>query len=176
MYTFDENILISNIRDIKDYPKPGIIFKDITPLLKNPKLFSLLIERFSELLKDTDFKYIVGIESRGFILGSAIANKMNKGFIPARKKGKLPYKTIKEEYKLEYGSEVLEMHIDAIERGDKVVVIDDLLATGGTAKAACNLINKLGGVITFVCFAIELKQLNGRELLNPIKTLSLIVL
>ncbi len=166
--------LINSIRNVNDYPKPGIIFKDITPLLKNPELFSLLINRLVELLKDIDFKYIVGIESRGFILGSAVANKMNKGFIPARKKGKLPYKTVQEEYKLEYGSATLEMHIDALESNDKVVIIDDLLATGGTAKAACNLVNKLNGVVACVCFAIELKQLNGRAVLNPIKTISLI--
>lgn len=170
----ENNELISSIRNVQDYPKKGIIFKDITPLLKDARLFSSLIDKLSFMLRDVDFKYIVGIESRGFILGAALASKMSKGFIPARKKGKLPYKTIQEEYKLEYGSAVLEMHIDALESNDKVVIIDDLLATGGTAKAACNLVSKLNGVVACVCFAIELKQLNGRAVLNPIKTISLI--
>ncbi len=174
MEVIENKKLIDSIRNVMDYPKPGILFKDITPLLKDPELFSLLIEKLYELLKDVDFKYIVSIESRGFILGSALANKMNKGFVPARKKGKLPYKTIQEEYKLEYGYATLEMHIDAIENGDRVVIVDDLLATGGTAKATCNLINKLNGVVACACFAIELKQLKGREFLKPVKTTSLL--
>ncbi|MGC8479764.1 MAG: adenine phosphoribosyltransferase [Candidatus Micrarchaeia archaeon] len=163
-----------SIRDIPDYPKPGILFKDITPILKDPVLFKLCIDELTFLLKDLDFDYFAGIESRGFIFGAALSYKMGKGFIPIRKKGKLPYKTISEEYKLEYGFETLEMHIDAMEKNSRVVIVDDLLATGGTIEAAAKLVNKVGGVVSTTIFVIELNFLKGRERLNDIDVISLI--
>ncbi len=164
----------SSIRDIPDYPKKGILFKDITPVLKDKELFRLCIDEFCKRLEEIDFDYVVGIESRGFILGSAIAYKMKKGFVPVRKKGKLPYKTIKKEYELEYGSAILEMHIDAIEKNSKVVIVDDLLATGGTADATIKLVEQLGGIVCAVVFLVELEFLNGKNKLGNNNVLSLI--
>ena len=156
------------IRDIPDYPKKGIIFKDITTLLNDGELFSEVIEYFAKKYKNVDF--ICGIESRGFIFGAAIASKIKKGFVPLRKKGKLPYTTVAEKYALEYGFDEIEIHIDAFKdiKNPKVLLVDDLIATGGTAKAAINLIKKIGGEIEAAAFLIELTFLNGAEKLKDI--------
>ncbi len=154
------------IRDVPDFPKKGIVFKDITTLLNKGELFSEVIDYFGEKYKDIDF--VCGIESRGFILGSPIAYKLKKGFVPIRKKGKLPYKTIKERYELEYGYDEIEIHIDAFNgvKNPKVLLIDDLIATGGTAKAAVKLLKKLNADIVAAAFLIELTFLNGAKKLK----------
>ena len=151
------------IRNIKDYPKEGILFRDITTLLKDKDAFKLAIDKMAEQVKDKKVDLIVGAESRGFLIGSALAYKMNCGFIPVRKKGKLPYKTISEEYALEYGTDTLFMHEDAIKKGDNVLVVDDLIATGGTALAMIKMVEKLGGNVVGSSFLIELEELNGRK-------------
>lgn len=151
------------IRNIKDYPKEGILFRDITTLLKDKDAFKLAIDKMAEQVKDKKVDLIVGAESRGFLIGSALAYKMNCGFIPVRKKGKLPYKTISEEYALEYGTDTLFMHEDAIKKGDNVLVVDDLIATGGTALAMIKMVEKLGGTVIGSSFLIELEELNGRK-------------
>lgn len=151
------------IRSIQDYPKEGILFRDITTLLKDKDAFKLAIDKMAEQVKDKKIDLIVGAESRGFLIGSALAYKMNCGFIPVRKKGKLPYKTISEEYALEYGTDTLYMHEDAIKKGDNVLVVDDLIATGGTALAMIKMVEKLGGNVIASSFLIELEELNGRK-------------
>lgn len=151
------------IRSIQDYPKEGILFRDITTLLKDKDAFKLAIDKMVEQVKDKKVDLIVGAESRGFLIGSALAYKMNCGFIPVRKKGKLPYKTISEEYALEYGTDTLYMHEDAIKKGDNVLVVDDLIATGGTALAMIKMVEKLGGNVIGSSFLIELEELNGRK-------------
>lgn len=151
------------IRSIQDYPKEGILFRDITTLLKDKDAFKLAIDKMAEQVKDKKIDLIVGAESRGFLIGSALAYKMNCGFIPVRKKGKLPYKTISEEYALEYGTDTLYMHGDAIKKGDNVLVVDDLIATGGTALAMIKMVEKLGGNVIGSSFLIELEELNGRK-------------
>ena len=151
------------IRSIQDYPKEGILFRDITTLLKDKDAFKLAIDKMAEQVKDKKVDLIVGAESRGFLIGSALAYKMNCGFIPVRKKGKLPYKTISEEYALEYGTDTLYMHEDAIKKGDNVLVVDDLIATGGTALAMIKMVEKLGGNVIGSSFLIELEELNGRK-------------
>ena len=151
------------IRSIQDYPKEGILFRDITTLLKDKDAFKLAIDKMAEQVKDKKVDLIVGAESRGFLIGSALAYKMNCGFIPVRKKGKLPYKTISEEYALEYGTDTLYMHEDAIKKGDNVLVVDDLIATGGTALAMIRMVEKLGGNVVGSSFLIELEELNGRK-------------
>ena len=151
------------IRNIKDYPKEGILFRDITTLLKDKDAFKLAIDKMAEQVKDKKVDLIVGAESRGFLIGSALAYKMGCGFIPVRKKGKLPYKTISEEYALEYGTDTLFMHEDAIKKGDNVLVVDDLIATGGTALAMIKMVEKLGGIVVGSSFLIELEELNGRK-------------
>lgn len=154
------------IRDIQDFPKPGIGFKDITPLLNNPiarkETLALLLSQLSNQKIDK----VIGVESRGFFFGMLLAEELNAGFIPVRKPKKLPYKTISASYDFEYGSDALEMHIDAIQKGDKVLIHDDVLATGGTAKAVCELVEQLGGEIVQVNFLMELSFLNGREKLG----------
>ncbi len=162
------------IRDVKDYPKQGILFKDITPVLKDSAAFSSVIEELARRLSGTDFDYVIGIEARGFIIGSALAYRLGKGFIPIRKKGKLPYKTIGIEYALEYGSAAIEMHSDAIAKGSTVVIVDDLLATGGTASAAAELVRRSGGIVKVIAFLIELEFLNGRDKIKDTEILSLI--
>ena len=151
------------IRSIQDYPKEGILFRDITTLLKDKDAFKLAIDKMAEQVKDKKVDLIVGAESREFLIGSALAYKMNCGFIPVRKKGKLPYKTISEEYALEYGTDTLYMHEDAIKKGDNVLVVDDLIATGGTALAMIKMVEKLGGNVIGSSFLIELEELNGRK-------------
>jgi adenine phosphoribosyltransferase len=159
----DVEDLKKSIRDIPDFPKKGIIFKDITPLLKDARLFKKAVDFLSERFKGMRIDKVVSVESRGFILGSAIAYKLEASFIPVRKKGKLPYLTHRVTYDLEYGQDTLEMHQDAIQKGDKVLIIDDLLATGGTLRATIDLVKKMGGEIDGIGFLIELTFLKGRE-------------
>lgn len=164
----------NTIRDVPDFPKEGITFKDITPVLQDGELFNICLEELEALVKDQTIDYIAGIEARGFIFGAALAAKMNCGFIPVRKKGKLPYKTYSESYALEYGSDTVEMHQDALVKGNRIFLIDDLLATGGTAQAAVRLIEKAGGNIKKIAFIVELGFLNGRKLLPGKEVTSLI--
>jgi len=168
--TQDKEIILNSIRDIPDFPKPGIIFKDITTLLNNPEAFQTLMKHLEARYKSYKLDYIAGIDARGFIFGAALADRLGIGFVPVRKKGKLPYTTVSEKYSLEYGFDEVEVHIDAFgEDGRcngtpaKVLLIDDLIATGGTAKAAANLINKVGAECVEACFIIELAFLKGRE-------------
>ena len=165
-----------HVRQVPNFPKPGILFLDITTALKDKKSMQLMIDFLYEKFKDENVDYIAGIESRGFIFGAALAYKLNAGFVTIRKPNKLPAKTIKESYSLEYGTDTIEMHGDAIKTGDRVVIIDDLLATGGTAVAACNLCRKAGAEIVASAFIIELDPLKGREKLeiNGIKVVSML--
>ncbi len=155
----------SKIRTVEDYPKKGIMFRDITTLIKDPVGFRLVIDNLTQryLQEDMDFDVIVGIESRGFIIGGALAYTLGRGFVPIRKKGKLPGETVSQEYALEYGNDSIEMHTDSIVKGAKVLVVDDLLATGGTALAAAKLIEKLGGVIVEMCFIVDLPDVGGAK-------------
>ena len=162
------------IRSVKDFPKPGIVFRDITTILKDPIQFKLTARLLFEHAENLDVNKVVGIESRGFIFGSLLAEKLDAGFIPIRKPGKLPAETVKETYSLEYGTDSIEMHRDAIQPGDKVLLHDDLLATGGTAEAACKLIEKLGGKVMQISFIIELSFLKGREKLKNYNVISLV--
>jgi len=161
------------IRDIPDFPKKGIIFKDITPVLGDPTTMAAITGAFEKEIEGFKPQRIVGIEARGFIFGAVLAHAMKLPFSPIRKPGKLPYKTIKVGYKLEYGEGTLEMHTDGVNKGERVVVIDDLLATGGTAKAACELIEKLGGKVAGIAFVVELGFLGGRKLLEGRKVIAL---
>ena len=160
------------IRAIPDYPKKGIIFRDITPLLGHPELFKYVVDELAKLCKDQGITKIVGIESRGFIFGAPLAYALGIGFVPVRKKGKLPYKKIAASFTLEYGTDTIEMHEDALTKDDKVILIDDLLATGGTTRAALELIKKLGAKTAFCLYVIELCALEGGKTLNvPYKSL-----
>ncbi|MDE1824522.1 MAG: adenine phosphoribosyltransferase [Candidatus Micrarchaeota archaeon] len=161
-----EDTLKGKIRDIPDYPKKGILFRDITPLLKDGSSFALCVDELAKRVSDIDFDYVVGIEARGFIIGAALAYKMKKGFIPIRKLGKLPYRRISKEYALEYGTATIEMHHDALAGGQEALLVDDLLATGGTAKAAAELVESVGGKVAGFAFVIELAGLNGRSMLG----------
>jgi len=161
--------LNSFIRDIPDFPKPGIIFKDITPLLKDSSAFNTAIDQMAKQIKQSPCDAIVGIESRGFIFGAPLALKLNVPFIPVRKPGKLPYDTISTSYDLEYGTDSVEIHKDALKKGQNVVIVDDLLATGGTMAACCELVKKLGAEISCCSFVIELAFLKGSEKLGDIK-------
>jgi adenine phosphoribosyltransferase len=158
--------LKSQIRHVPDFPKPGILFYDVTTLLKDPQGFKLAVDSMSEPYKGLGISLVVGIESRGFILGSAVADRLGAGFVPVRKLGKLPAQTVRASYALEYGTDSLEMHRDAVERGQKVLIVDDLLATGGTARATVDLVRQLGGDVVGVSFLIELVALNGRAKLE----------
>lgn len=162
------------IRTIPDFPKPGIQFKDITPVLADPRLFSGSIDLLTAPFKPGQVDAVVGIDARGFIFASAAAVKLNAGFVPVRKKGKLPYKTHEQDYALEYGTATVAMHIDALKPGSRVLLIDDLLATGGTAAAAAALVKKLGAEILEISFLIELGFLKGREKLAGYKITSLV--
>jgi adenine phosphoribosyltransferase len=164
------------IRDIPDFPRPGILFKDITPVLADPRAMREIIDRFIEYASIKKPGLIVGIESRGFVLGMPLALEMGLPFVPVRKLGKLPYQAIHEEYALEYGINTLEMHVDAIHEGDRTLVVDDLLATGGTASAAKRLIERLGGTVEGFCFLIELNFLHGRLALPKNDILALITI
>jgi adenine phosphoribosyltransferase len=162
------------IRNVPDFPKPGIQFKDITPVLADARLFAGAIELLTEKFKPGSVDAVVGIDARGFIFAAAAATKLHAGFVPVRKKGKLPYSTIEQDYALEYGHATVAMHTDALKPGARVLLIDDLLATGGTAAAAIALVHKLGGKILEAGFLIELKFLNGREKLGGIPARSLV--
>ncbi len=166
--------LSSKIRNVQDFPKEGIGFKDITTLLQDGPAFRRAVDALAEKYQNKSISKIVGIESRGFIFGAALAYHRGVGFVPVRKPGKLPAETISEEYELEYGTDKLEIHKDAISPGERVLIVDDLLATGGTARATANLIKKLGGEIVAIAFLIELTFLKGRDKLSPHDVLALI--
>ena len=154
------------VRSIPDFPEKGIIFRDITSVIQDPEGLKLAIDGIQNLLKDVDFDVVVGPESRGFIFGAPLAYVMHKPFVPIRKKGKLPCETVEKTYDLEYGTATIEMHKDAVKKGEKVVLLDDLIATGGTMKAAAELVEELGGEVVKMLFLIELSDLNGREVLK----------
>ncbi len=164
----------SLIRDIPDFPQPGILFRDITPVLANPQAVAEIIDRFANFASSRKPDAVVGIESRGFIFGMPLAMHMNLPFVPVRKAGKLPWKCIIEEYALEYGVNSMEMHSDAIAPGQHALIVDDLLATGGTAAAAIRLVKRLGGSVVGCCFLIELKDLKGRDSLGDLDVQTLI--
>jgi adenine phosphoribosyltransferase len=162
------------VRAVPDFPSPGILFRDITPVLQDPAAFGEIIDRLAELARAQKPDLIVGIESRGFIFGAPLALALNVGFVPVRKEGKLPHQTLREEYALEYGSNVVEIHKDAVAPGLRVVIVDDLLATGGTARAASKLVKKLGGIVAAYAFVIELTFLKGRDTLGDAEVHALI--
>jgi adenine phosphoribosyltransferase len=166
--------IAAKIRAIPDFPKQGILFRDIMPLLADAEALHYTVDRLAEFAQAKDAELIVGAESRGFILGAAMAYKLGVGFAPARKPGKLPWKTISAEYALEYGTDSLEMHEDAIRPGMRVLIHDDLLATGGTAKAKCELVERLGGVVVGLAFIVELVDLHGRDKLPGYEVFSLV--
>jgi adenine phosphoribosyltransferase len=165
--------LKDKIRTIPDFPKKGIMFKDITPILQDPKAFNYVIDRFMDHYKGKPINAVACAESRGFIFGAMLAYKLSIPFIPLRKPGKLPYKTLRQDFTTEYSTDAFEVHIDAINKGDNVLIIDDLLATGGTAKASIDLIEKLGGVVSGIAFVIELSFLKGRGKLEGYDVFSL---
>jgi adenine phosphoribosyltransferase len=158
--------LESYIRSIPDWPKKGILFRDITPLLADPKAFAAAVNALCADFTSVYIKYVAAVEARGFIFGAAVARKLGAGFVPIRKKGKLPFKTESITYDLEYGTDTLQVHSDAVSKGAKVLMVDDLLATGGTMAAACKLIEKIGGQIVGISFLIELNELSGRDKLG----------
>jgi adenine phosphoribosyltransferase len=169
------DLIRSRIRDVPDFPKPGIVFKDITPMLADPKAFSACLELMAEPYKNVPFDTIVAIESRGFIFGAALAARMQKAFVPVRKPGKLPHTTHEVEYELEYGKDKVQMHVDAVAQGHRVLIVDDVIATGGTAWAACELVRKLGGSVIGAAFLIELSFLPGRTRIAPVEVSSILV-
>jgi len=162
-----EHELTNTVRDIIDFPKPGIVFKDITPILQDTQLCTEIVDAFAEKCKDLQLDAIVGIESRGFLFGLLLANKMSLPFIPIRKEGKLPAETFKQAYDLEYGTSSVEIHKDAFKPGARLLIHDDLLATGGTIIAASKLVEKMGGEIAAFAFVISLDFLNGKERIEP---------
>lgn len=162
------------IRSVPDFPKPGIVFRDITTLLKDPRAFQSALHQFGTHYKNKGIKKVIGIESRGFIFGGALASQLGAGFVPIRKQGKLPAQTVQEEYALEYGTDTIEIHSDAIQPGERCLLHDDLLATGGTMRAAANLVQKLSGEVVSICFLIELSFLKGRDRLKEFDVYSLI--
>lgn len=169
-----EAYLKEKIRDLPDWPEKGVIFRDITPVLEDPESFKTAIDSLYDLTKDMDFSKIVAVEARGFIFGGALAYKMGKGFVIVRKPGKLPCETIAHSYELEYGKDTIEMHNDSIKPGEKVVILDDLIATGGSAKATAILVEKLGGKVEAIVFLIELEFLKGKEKLADYDVFSIV--
>jgi len=169
-----EHVIESRIRDVPDFPKPGIVFKDITPLLQDARSFAATIDRMAANARKHAFDLVCGIESRGFLFGAALAKELGKGFIPIRKPGKLPWKTAAESYELEYGTDTIEIHVDAAPGGKRVLMVDDLLATGGTMCAALNLVRKVGGLPVACCFVIELAFLAGRKRLGDVPAYALV--
>lgn len=151
------------VRSIPDFPEPGIIFRDVTTVIQDPDGLKLAVDKLQEMVQDIDYDVVVGPESRGFIFGVPVAYNMHKSFVPVRKKGKLPCETIETEYELEYGKAVIEMHKDSIKPGQRVVIVDDLIATGGTTEAIIKLVEALGGKVVKICFLMELAGLKGRE-------------
>jgi adenine phosphoribosyltransferase len=168
----DLNYLKRNIRDVPDFPQPGILFRDITPLLADPKAFRMAVDAMAKPFADVD--HVVAIESRGFILGAAVAYCLGAGLIPVRKVGRLPGETLREEYGLEYGANTVEIHADAIHAGERVLIVDDVLATGGTVRAAANLVERLGATVAGISLLIELSFLDGRSRLEGYPLASLI--
>ncbi len=166
--------LRSYVRDIPDFPSPGILFRDITPLLLDPRALDASISRLIRYARDMEVDYVVAAEARGFILGGALARGLRAGFVPARKRGKLPHETVSAEYALEYGIDALEMHADAFAGGARVLIHDDLLATGGTARALAELVGRLGGEVLACLFLVELRSFEGRRALSQYKVHSLI--
>ncbi len=166
--------LTKYIRDIPDFPKEGILFRDITPLLNDPAALEETVDRLADGVEEWRPGRVLGIESRGFLFGTPLALRFGVGFVPARKPGKLPAEVLREEYTLEYGTAAIEVHTDAIRPGERVLIIDDLLATGGTAAAACKLVEAAGGVVAGCAFVIELEFLNGRERIADYETVSLV--
>lgn len=166
--------LAKQLRHIPNFPKNGIDFIDITTVLKDADAYKNTIDQMAELVRPIDFDLVIGSEARGFLIGGPLAYATGRGFAPVRKKGKLPSRTVTAEYTLEYGTDVLEMHVDAVEPGMRVLVVDDLLATGGTALANCQLVEKLGGIVASVVFFIEIEDLGGRQKLQKYPVLSLI--
>ncbi|MET0170326.1 MAG: adenine phosphoribosyltransferase [Aliihoeflea sp.] len=175
MATTLQDTLVSAIRTIPDYPKPGILFRDITTLLGDARAFRRSVDELVHPYAGSKIDQIAGIEARGFILGGAIAHQLSAGFVPIRKKGKLPYETVRVAYSLEYGIDEMEMHKDAVAPGDKVILVDDLIATGGTAEGAVKLLRQMGAEIVAACFVIDLPDLGGRAKLEaldvPVRTL-----
>jgi len=161
------------VRDVPDFPQKGVIFRDITPLLKKPDVVNEIIDRFEEFAREKGIEVVAAVESRGFIFAMPLCLRLGVPFVPIRKEGKLPWETIKETYELEYGTATVEMHRDAIEKGQKVLILDDLLATGGTALASAKLVEKLGGKVEGIAFVIELTYLNGRERIKDYDVLTL---
>lgn len=161
------------IRTVPDFPKKGILFYDITPVLQDTTAMKQVVQQMAAPYQNQKIDFVVGIESRGFIFGSLLAQELNAGFVPIRKQGKLPHETMKQEYELEYGEAVIEIHKDAFGKGDRVLIVDDLLATGGTSRAAAFLVEKLGAEVAGICFLIELTFLNGRKNLDGYKVQSL---
>lgn len=170
----NEQYIRGLIRNIPDFPKKGILFRDITPLLNNKRAFKMVVDTFYGQFKDNKIDKVVGIESRGFILGGAIAYKLKSGFIPVRKPSKLPSEKIRKVYDLEYGQDALEMHVDSIRKGDNILIVDDLLATGGTAFAVKEMVQELGGKIISFAFLIELDDLEGRRRLKDFDIFTII--
>jgi adenine phosphoribosyltransferase len=168
------DLIRSKIRDVPDFPKAGILFKDITPLLADPRSFHACLDLFVEHYTGTAFDVIVGIESRGFIFAAALATRLRKALVPARKPGKLPSETIEVAYELEYGTDSLELHRDAIAKGQRALIVDDLIATGGTAWATAELVRRLGGEVVGAAFVIELTFLSGAERIKPVQAYSLV--
>jgi len=166
--------LEKHIRNIPDWPKKGILFRDITPLLADPEAFSTTVDALCASFDNTGVDYVAAVEARGFIFGAVVAQRLGVGFVPIRKKGKLPFKTESVTYELEYGTDTLEVHSDAVSKGAKVLMVDDLLATGGTMAAACKLIEKIGGKVLGIAFLIELSELAGREKLPGYKVNTII--
>jgi len=168
-------LIRSRIRDVPDFPKPGILFKDITPMLADPRAFNLCLDLMAEPFDGQSIDAIVGIESRGFIFGGALAARLNCSFVPVRKPGKLPAATHKISYSLEYGNDAVEIHTDAIRPKQRVLIVDDLIATGGTCWAACELVRALGGEVVGASFVIELGFLDGRKRIAPVQAHSLLL-
>jgi adenine phosphoribosyltransferase len=170
----DTSILRRSVRDIADFPKEGVVFKDITPLLADPQAFSTAVDAIVVSFGRGTIDKVVGIEARGFIVAAPVAYHFGAGFVPLRKAGKLPYDTVTEDYELEYGTETLEIHADAFQPGDRVLIVDDVLATGGTARAACNLVELAGGTVVGLAFVIELEFLKGAEQIRDRPFMSLL--
>jgi len=170
----EQQLIAGSIRDVPDFPKAGIVFKDITPLLQDPKSFAATLEGMAQSARTHTFDLVCGIESRGFLFGAALARELGKGFIPIRKPGKLPWRTASESYELEYGTDTIEIHVDAAPGGKRVLMVDDLLATGGTMSAALKLVRKVGGTPVACSFVIELAFLAGRQKLGDVPVHALV--
>ncbi len=162
------------IRTVPDFPRKGVMFRDITTLVKNYEVFRYTIKKLASFFVDDEIDIVVGIESRGFIIGAPLALELSAGFVPVRKPGKLPYETVRKEYHTEYSKDIVEMHVDAVRAGDRVLMVDDLVATGGTMKAAIELVEELGGEVVGVAFVVDLPDLHGREKLEGYRVVNLV--